>query len=128
MDLLSFLLEDHRCPHCHASLRFRFVKTVDIEGAGSFDRLSAHEVCPCCGAAILLREHAAVINDWLWAKRLAPGLALWILALFTGLPPLLTITGTALLAIGLLLVLHYMVKERLGRRRFREFELPDRED
>jgi hypothetical protein len=27
-----------------------------------------------------------------------------------------------------LLVLHYMVTERLGRRRFREFKLPDRED
>jgi hypothetical protein len=33
-----------------------------------------------------------------------------------------------MLAIGLLLVLHYMVKERLGRRRFREFKLPDREE
>ncbi len=127
MDLLSFLLEDHRCPHCRASLRFRFVKTVDLEGAGRFDQVSSHEVCPCCGAAIRLREHAAVINDWLWAKRLAPGLALWILALFTGLPPLLTISGTVLMAIGLLLVLHYMVTERLGRRRFREFKLPDQE-
>ncbi|MBK7017924.1 MAG: hypothetical protein IPH39_20850 [Sulfuritalea sp.] len=128
MDLLSFLLEDHRCPHCRTSLRLRYVKTVDIAGARDSDPVSSHEVCPRCGAAILLREHAAVMNDWLWGKRLAPGLAVWVLALFTGLPPLLTITGTALLAIGLLLVLHYMVTERLGRRRFREFKLPDRED
>jgi hypothetical protein len=124
MDLLAFLLEDHRCPYCRASLRFRLVRTVDIEDAGASDAVTSHEVCPCCGGAILLREHAAVVDDWLWAKHLAPGLVLWIVALLTGLPPLLTIAGTLLMAIGLLLILHYMVTERLGRRRFREFELP----
>lgn len=127
LDLLTFVLSDHRCPHCMHSLRFRLVRSKDTPAtrwrAGVV--ATSYEVCPLCDGKIKSDWHPAVIDDWMWGKRLAPGLLLWIVAIVMNFHPVMMMVGTVVLLIGLAAVLHYMVAERWRRPYYVKFDIPE---
>jgi hypothetical protein len=113
-DLLTFLLSDHRCPHCTRSLRWRWLRYQEVlrysEARGEWrDEVL---VCPGCQGWLRNEWHPAVLNDWLWGRWLAPGLAVWIISMLLGFHPVGMALGTLLLLAGLAGVLVYMVRAR----------------
>ena len=123
-DLLTFALSDYRCPHCLHSLRFRFVRSKDIPMTLWKDGITttSHGICPVCEGKIKADWHPAVIDDWMWGKRLAPGLLVWIVAIAMNFHPVAMMIGTVFLLIGFAAVLHYMVSERWQRPYYEKFE------
>lgn len=124
-DFLTFVLCDYRCPHCRHSLRFRWVKTREIVPVPWERGMIAtyHEVCPVCEGAIKVSWHLAVFHEWLWAKRLAPGIAIWIVAMLINFPPLMMAAGTVVLLVGLVAIVYYMVVDRWQRPYYNPFEV-----
>lgn len=116
-DLFTFILSDYRCPHCGSSLRFRRVKSIRIPLTRWKDDVttSSYEVCPACAGKIKSDWHPAIIDDWLWMKRLAPGILIWIVALFMDFHPVAMMLGTVVLLAGFVAVLYYTVAERWQR-------------
>lgn len=125
-DLLTFVLSDYRCPHCLNSLRLRWVKSQDMPATPWKEGVIAtsHQVCPICDGKIKTDWHPAIVDDWLWGKRLAPGLVLWIVAIVMDFHPIMMIAGTVVLLIGFATVIYYMVSERWQRPYYVKFELP----
>ena len=113
---------DHRCPHCRQSLRWRWVRTVDVPGKSWLERGSSHEVCPRCGGAIVDTPHPAMADDWLWARWLMPAVALEILALLLPSQGWLFVAGGAAAVVGGIVIVIYTVRERLRWVRYRKFE------
>lgn len=123
-DLLTFLLSDYRCPHCLHSLRFRWLKSKDIPVTPWKNGMvtTSHEVCPFCDGTIKSDWHPAVIDDWMWGKRLAPGILIWIVAIIMNFHPVMMMVGTVALLMGFVTLLHYMVTERWQRPYYVKFE------
>ena len=117
LDLLTFALADYRCPHCLHSLRFRLIKTKAIpHRPWKNGMIATHcEICPICNGEIKADWHPAIVDDWMWGKRLAPGILIWIAAIIMDFHPIIMMIGTATLLIGLASVLHYMISERWRR-------------
>ncbi len=81
------------------------------------------ETCPVCGETIKSDWHPALIDDWMWGKRLAPGILIWIVAMLTGWHPIMLMAGTLALMIGFIMVVVYMVAERWQRPYYTKFEV-----
>jgi hypothetical protein len=124
-DPLTFILSDYRCPHCLHSLRFRWVKSREIPVTPWRDSMTTTscETCPVCGETIKSDWHPALIDDWMWGKRLAPGILIWIVAMLTGWHPIMLMAGTLALMIGFIMVVVYMVAERWQRPYYTKFEV-----
>lgn len=124
-DLLTFVLADYRCPHCLHSLRFRLVKSKDIPTTPWKDGVIATycEVCPICDGQIKSDWHPAILDDWMWGKRLAPGILIWIVAMIMDFHPGLMMIGTVILLIGFVTILHYMISERWRRPYYVTFDV-----
>ena len=101
-------LVDFSCPRCHSSLRFRKVRELPTS-AGSPNFLCS---CPVCMGEIVLRQHQAFPDNWRWLRFLAPGIAICALAIFVQEIAWLIPFGIALLAVGLLVIVAYMIWQR----------------
>ena len=98
------------------------MRSVDVPGKSWLERGSSHEVCPCCGGAIVDTPHPAVADDWLWARWLMPAVALEILALLLPSQGWLFVAGGAVAVAGGIVIVIYTVRERLRWVRYRKFE------
>lgn len=108
-------LLDCRCPHCAVSLRFRWLRRRPFPGLPP-----GHEpyACPACQGPLFERRHPALADNWRWSRFYLPGVALCALGIFVpslgGLLPL----AVAVLGLGLVALLVYMVRERWGWKRY----------
>jgi hypothetical protein len=123
-DVLEFLLSDYRCPHCLSSLRFRWLKSTEIPMIRWKNGVlvDSHELCPVCAGKIKADSHPAVIDDWMWGKRLSPGIVVWVVAMIMDFHPVLMMIGTFLLFAGFFLVLRYTLLELWRRPRYVKFD------
>lgn len=117
-------MSDHRCPHCVKSLRWRWVRSVNVPGKRWHEQGASHEVCPFCTGAIVDTRHPAVSDDWLWARYLMPAVVLEILALMLPSQPWLFVAGGVAAVAGGVVIVTYTVRERLRWVRYRKFEPP----
>lgn len=101
-------LVDFSCPHCHQSLRFRRVQELPAS-TGSPNFLCA---CPVCKGEIILRQHRAFPDNWRWMAFLAPGMAVSASGIFVPALAGLLPFGVALMALGLLALVAYMIRQR----------------
>lgn len=106
-------LMDFRCPHCEASLRFRRVRQAATPPGGN-----APYLCPLCAGTLVERRHPALANNWLWSRFYLPGVLLTALGIFVPSLGWLLPVAVAALALGLLALVVYMVRQRWGWRRY----------
>lgn len=114
---------DHRCPYCAKSLRFRWMKWIDVPRPSWDSPRITYKRCPYCHGAIRELIHPAFADDWLWMRYLSPGLGLYILAMVFSYPPLMVLATVVLIA-GFFWSIWYTLRERLRWARFEAFD-PD---
>ena len=104
-------LVDFGCPHCGASLRFRWVRQSQQSSAGNVD---PPYVCPLCEGRIIWRRHPAIADNWLWSRFYMPGVILCALGIFVPALGWLLPFAVGALALGFIALIVYMVRERWG--------------
>jgi len=105
-------LTDLGCPHCGASLRLRRVRQLEESGP---DR---PYVCPVCEGTLVERRHPAIANNWLWSRFYLPGVLLCALGIFVPSLGWMLPFAVAVLGVGVLAMLVYIVRERWGWKRY----------
>lgn len=103
-------LVSYRCPRCQASLRFRRVPELSAS-TGSPDFLCA---CPECHGSIILRQHLAFPDNWRWMRFILPGVLCCAIGIFFPSVAWLLPWSVALLGIGLVALVIYMIWQRWG--------------
>lgn len=58
----SFHTMDHTCPHCHASLQWKILKSAAQAGERRVLPLNAGTACPLCGGRIKRQQYPAEIT------------------------------------------------------------------
>lgn len=108
-------LMDFRCPHCQASLRFRWVRPAPPDPAWGRD---PPYLCPACAGRLVERRHPAIADNWLWSRFYLPGVLLCALGIFV--PALAWLLPYALVVLGggLVALVVYMLRERWGWKRY----------
>lgn len=108
-----------KCPHCHNSLRFRFV-TKKHEHNNS--NLVTPYHCPICNELIIETIHPAFANNWLWSRFYLPGVFLCMIGIF--IPSISWILPIAVIVLiaGFILLVGYMIKERLGWQVYKPYD------